>query len=320
MESGNDQTVEAVAEQPEGIGLADRTPAAVDRELLVRLVRKRLEKFVSLVPVVLVSEEPESVHDARVCSRRLQQALTVLFPQPRPRRVRRLERTLRRVRRALGEWRNCDVALELVARERRKTRSQSKRRAWELVTEYLRERRARQMALARQKVLRYDLPDFASRVQKLLDEPAGAKDGEAVGAVLRAGAETAWTRWQSTLAVAQETRDADDIHGFRIASKRLRYRIELLNDLGNKDVWTLIQWLKALQEAVGLWHDRQTLFQVTAECLARREFLLRETKAARTLLAELEKDRVDQRKVVEEIFRLAGKLPERQHVATSAEA
>lgn len=320
MTSGNDQAVEAVAEQPEGIGLADRTPAAVDRELLVRLVRKRLEKFVSLVPVVLVSEEPESVHDARVWSRRLQQALTVLFPQPRPRRVRRLERTLRRVRRALGEWRNCDVALDLVAKERRRTRSQTKRYSWGRVAEYLQARRTREMVSARRKLLKVDLTDFAGRVQKLIDLPEDAKDGEAVVTALRASVETAWTRWQSTLAVAQETRDVDDIHGFRIASKRLRYRIELLNDLGNKDVRTLIQWLKALQEAVGLWHDRQTLFQVTAECLGRPAFLLSESGAAQRLLAELERDRLRQKEAVQEIFRLAGELPERQHVATSAEA
>jgi len=47
-----------------------RDPAL--KSQLVKLARKRLERFVTLYPKALVSDDPEIVHDLRVASRRLQ--------------------------------------------------------------------------------------------------------------------------------------------------------------------------------------------------------------------------------------------------------
>lgn len=291
--------------QAEGIGLPGETPLAVDREAMPQLVRKRLEKFVSLVATVMAGDDPETVHDARVWSRRLQQSLTALSPKPMPGKARRQRRTLRRVRRALGEWRDCDVVVQLVTRERRRTRSRAKRHAWELVLEYVREKRIRQVLRARQKLLKHDRADFAGRVHKLLDRRAGDEGAQPLAASLRASVENAWVQRQSALAHAEESREAGDIHMFRIAIKRLRYRVELVHDLGDRNTQPLLDWLKELQEALGIWHDHQTLHQAIAEALARPDFLLRKADTARTLLAELEKGRSRQSARVDEIFRLA---------------
>lgn len=305
--SGDDQSVEAVAVESEVIGPANPKSSA-DRESVLRLVRKRLKKFMSFIPAVLRGEEVDAVHDVRVWSRRLQQSLTALSSKSPKKRVRRLRQTLRGVRRTLGEWRNCDVALDLLARERRRTRARTTPDCWKPVAEYAGEKRSRQITLAQRKLRKYDLADFSRRVQKWLDQFEEAKDGEALAA-LGASVETGWRQWHSALARARKTCETDDLHRFRIASKRLRYRIEMLRDLGNKDVRPVIQWLKALQEAVGLWHDQQSLRAVTAEALARPEFLLAESEAARSLLAELEKHRLRQSEAVEKIFHLAETPP-----------
>ena len=76
-----------------------RDPALKSK--LVKLARKRLERFVTLYPKALVSDEPEIVHDLRVASRRLQQALRVLPPHSKSVN-RKLFKVLRRVRRAFG--------------------------------------------------------------------------------------------------------------------------------------------------------------------------------------------------------------------------
>ncbi len=55
--------------------------SASAQKTLLELVDKRLEKFVSLVPRVLVSDRPDLIHDIRVYSRRLQQVIRVFFPQ-----------------------------------------------------------------------------------------------------------------------------------------------------------------------------------------------------------------------------------------------
>ena len=306
MMSGSAEAVEPTASPIEQIALADGSLVRVDRDVLARLMEKRLHRFWSLVPKVMGGDGPEAVHDVRVWSRRLQQSLAALFPKPRRGKVRRLRRTLQRVRRSLGEWRDCDVVLELVAREQRRTRSRAKKQAWEAVSDYLREKRNHELLLAQKKLLKYELPDLAGRAQQLLDSPAGEGNNELVISSLRGRIESAWAQWHSALAQSRKTRQAGDIHAFRIASKRLRYRIELAQDLGDEGTRPLLSFLKKLQEALGVWHDRQTLHQAIAETMARPQFLLRQPDAARVLLVELQKDRLRQNAAVDQIFRLAG--------------
>ena len=61
----------------------------------------------------------------------------------------------------LGEWRNCDVLLEIVARQQRRTRSEAKRRAWGFVRDYLLQKRSKEVARAEKKLLRQDLGNYA---------------------------------------------------------------------------------------------------------------------------------------------------------------
>src|SRR5436309_2419640 len=44
------------------------------------LANERVGQFMKLLPQVLNSENPEAVHDLRVCGRRLQQVLVAMFP------------------------------------------------------------------------------------------------------------------------------------------------------------------------------------------------------------------------------------------------
>ena len=83
----------------------------------------------------------------------------------------------------------------------------------------------------------------------------------------------------------------NDLHAFRIATKDLRYRTELLYDVGHRQLKAQLKWLADLQDAIGVWHDRQVLDEAVAAAVARAEILLNELQSARILLAELEKDR-----------------------------
>ena len=49
--------------------------------------------------------------------------------------------------------------------------------------------------------------------------------------------------------------------------------------------------LAALQDALGVWHDRQVLHRTIAEAVARPEVLLNMPQTARIFLAQLETDR-----------------------------
>ena len=305
MDGENEQKIEsAVGHMQPAAPVAESSDSQVVRRALTRLLRKRVKKFMALAPAARANAEPKTVHDARVWSRRLQQAVGALFPKPRSGKVRRLRRTPRRIRRALGEWRNCDVLLEMVAKQQRRTRSEDKRRAWALVRDYLLQKRSKEVARAEKKMLRVDLGDYTELAQRLLDQPP-EETAEVLMERLRDSARRAWSKWQNALSRAQETRAAEDLHGLRIATKDLRYRTELLYDVGHSQVKAHLNWLAELQDPLGVWHDRQVLDQAVAEAVARAEILLTELKAARILLAVLETDRIRQSQEVEKIFRLA---------------
>lgn len=241
----------------------------------------------------------------------MQQAISAFFPKPRPGKVRRLRRTPRRIRRALGEWRNCDVLLEIVAKQQRRTRSEAKRRAWGFVRDYLLQKRSKEVARGEKKLLRRDLGNYPAVAQKLIDRPPD-ESPEILMQRLCDSVQEAWTQWQSACTRAQETRAVNDLHAFRIATKDLRYRTELLYDIGHRQLKGQLKWLADLQDAIGVWHDRQVLDQGIAAAVARAEILLNELQSARILLAELEKDRSRQGAAVDKIFRLATNYPGRQ--------
>ena len=289
---------------PAASPLAEAPDSVAVRPALTRLLRKRLKKFVALAPEVRSDAVPKTIHDVRVWSRRLQQAIAALFPKPRSGKVRRLRRAPRRIRRALGEWRNCDVLIEIVAKQHRRTRSEAKRQAWKVVGDYLLQKRSKEVARAEKKVLREDLGDYAARAERVL-RLAADESPEILARRLGESAQEAWIAWQSGLARAQETGATADLHAFRIATKVLRYRTELLYDAGAKQWKAQLRSLAILQDAIGVWHDRQVLHRAVAEALGRAEVLLNEMQAVRILLAELQKDRSRQADEVEKIFSLA---------------
>jgi CHAD domain-containing protein len=306
---GDAQPAAALAEAPDSITV---------RRALTRLLRKRVKKFVALAPAVRTDADPKTVHDLRVWSRRVQQAVSAFFPKPRSGKVRRLRRTPRQIRRVLGEWRNCDVLLENVAQRQRRMRSEAKRLAWAFVRDYLLQKRKKEVARAAKKLLGQDLGDFAALAQRLLGEPT-EETPEVLMARLRDSAQRAWTKWQTALSRAQETQAVDDLHDFRIATKDLRYRTELLYDVGERQLKARLKWLADLQEVLGVWHDRQVLHQAVAEAVGRTEILLKQLPTARILLAELEADQSRQSRDVERIFRLAMEHAENRQMESSSE-
>jgi CHAD domain-containing protein len=280
------------------------TAESVTSKKLLAVTHKRLEKFVSLFAKVLVSDDPDTIHDARVWSRRLQEAFRVLFPKPRTGKNRKLVRTLRQVRRALGNWRNTDVTIGLIDDKLNSARTSAANTGWDLVKDYLQERRERQMARAREELSRHDIAQFVTRTQSVLQPNGLQQEPEEL---LKQSVEAALTNWHDALQKAKESSQADQIHALRIAGKRLRYRAELLAELGNASVKPRVKSLKLLQDALGNWHDRYVLLQLIAEFIGRPDFLVENLVAGRALLAQMEKERHKNELTVSAILKRAEK-------------
>jgi CHAD domain-containing protein len=271
---------------------------------LLAVTQRRLEKFVSLFAKLLVSDHPDTIHDTRVWSRRLQEAFRVLFPQPRTGKSRKLVRTLRQVRRALGDCRNVDVTLALIDNKLTAATAAGAHESWDLVRDYLREKRTRLGAQARDELTRHDIAQFVTRTQSLLEPDGLAQQPEEL---LKQSLTKALADWNEALQNVQENPEVDQIHALRISGKRLRYRAELLADLGDASVKRRIKSLKLLQDELGNWHDRYVLLQVIAEFIGRPDFLVDRPEIGHALLTEMERERENNADAVNAILKTAEK-------------
>lgn len=258
---------------------------------LAALAAEPLARLASVARPLLATDDPEAVHDARVATRRLQQILTTLAPPPRAKEIARLGHSLRRVRRALGEWRNYDVTLEAVAARRRGTRSPRRRALWDLVREHLEERRIDEMLRTRRSLLDEGLPSLPVRLRAVLTPLVESASTAEIARRIRERAAVAWSNWLSTFATAEARRDVPSIHALRIATKRLRYRAELAAALELPNVAAVVEWARRTQQRLGDWHDRQVLLRLLAETIARPERMLADLELAQTGLAELVRER-----------------------------
>ena len=82
--------------------------------LSVAILRQRLVSLLTAMPAAQSGDET-SVHQARVASRRLREALPVLGTSADAHALDRVDRRVRRITRALGPVRELDVALLLLA-------------------------------------------------------------------------------------------------------------------------------------------------------------------------------------------------------------
>jgi CHAD domain-containing protein len=157
-----------------------------------------------------------------------------------------------------------------------------------MVRDYLNERRERQIARAREELAQHDITQFVMRTQSLLQPDGLQQEPEEL---LKRSVEEGVAEWIKALQEAQESPQADQIHALRIAGKRLRYRAELLADLGDATAKPRVKALKLLQDKLGNWHDRVVLLQLIAEFIGRPDFLVDHPAAGRALLAEIERER-----------------------------
>jgi len=275
------------------------------RARLHKLLAKQLRNFTILFARTLAEEDADTVHDLRVCTRRLQQILTALVPEKNLSKARSVRRTLRRVRRALGSWRNCDVALQWVVRHERRASKPARKSGWRLVRESIAAERQEAIEGARRKLYKADGVTLAHRVQQLLALGQDRLGGADPHAVVRTAVADAAAQWRQALERAQADRSVQNIHALRIRTKRLRYWVELARDLGCSQVSALIGWFKLMQDRLGRWHDRQELGRFITRALANSDVLIAQPAVAVELLREVEKDLKISSREVEELFRLA---------------
>lgn len=199
----------------------------------------------------------EGVHQARVATRRLREAVPVAAVGLSGVRKRRLQRELRTMTRALGGVRECDVALGMLTELDLEAQPHLAGlvRLWR---RHLRERR---------RALRQDLVVACSdhRVTAL---------GARLDALVAARVTSTDERWRTRLARQLEDRArrlrarvegagplfvGERLHEVRIAAKQLRYALELVGECRLASVSGYLTRLKRVQDLLGRLHDLDVL-------------------------------------------------------------
>lgn len=223
-----------------------------------RLLARRCRQLLRQRTRVVMTGDEQAVHDLRVATRRLEEALEFFAPVLPSGPRKRLGRRARRIRRSLAQVRNVDVLLTLTREAGRRLTADERRGlaplARRLAVEARTLRSAGQgraglgVAGIRRRVLvlqqrLHPSPGFTlrQRSRQILEERI--RDvGEAVPAA--------------------RTGRAAAMHSLRIAIKRYRYALEIIEQSGVRKARRAIEAARVLQTVLGELHDLDVLIDL----------------------------------------------------------
>ena len=234
------------------------------RAALLVLLKQRLMTLIDAMPAAQAGDM-RSVHQARVASRRLREALPVLRASVDGHALSRVRRQVRRMTRALGPVRELDVALahldELAGRDIVSTRALGRVRQ-AVAHERLHRRRDMLSEITPGKVekLRHRLREVSSGEETPDSAPALDEVTGQVGKRAR--------RLLAAMERAGGLYLPDRLHAVRIAVKKLRYVMEIERELKRSRATARITQLKRLQDLLGRMHDFEILIDRTRQVQA----------------------------------------------------
>jgi len=229
------------------------------RPALLILLKQRLTTLLDAIPAAQ-GGDMRSVHQARVATRRLREAIPVLRASLNERALARAERQVRKMTRALGPVRELDVSLahldELATHHLVSVRALSR----------LRQAMSRERFVRRRELLAAITPGKMERLRERLGRAGdGERPAQSAGVGTEARAQVA--KRAGRLAAAVEQAGSlylpDRLHTVRIAAKKLRYALEIQRELKRSKSTARVTQLKRLQDLLGRMHDLEILIDRT---------------------------------------------------------
>lgn len=211
----------------------------------------------------------EEVHDLRVASRRLREALALFAPCFPERKVTRVAKLVKRITRRMGDLRNIDEALLFLSTLAPAQTSGCGPELAELKRTLTSEREGARATLATELAASH-----RSRLRRELQALAGSANPFAPGgfdpfAPLPPFAADALAERAEIVfrLIPDALKEADHAaqHRLRIAVKKLRYRVELLGPLFGEAGDELRAALKGHQDVLGKLHDMDVFAELVRE-------------------------------------------------------
>jgi CHAD domain-containing protein len=226
-----------------------------------RLWRKRLTELSQVWPDLL-DGRTTGLHKTRVATRRIREALPVVALAAPPAKVKKLGKKVRAVTRYLGPIRELDVELEMLEDQSRIDGISG--RAIETVR---REIATRRQALREELDEKPPVGDIKKLLKKLerISKKRGAKRDSRWRGVLATRLMRRAKRLGVALDHAGPLYAPERLHGLRIATKKLRYALEIAREAGAPGAALLVRTLKRQQERLGRLQDLQVLLRDVRE-------------------------------------------------------
>jgi CHAD domain-containing protein len=232
-----------------------------------QLIMERAAELVRHEAGTRAGEDIEALHDMRVASRRLREALEIFqfcFP---PKTYDRLYERVRRVTRALGQARNADVAVAYFSELLSASENLLEQVALQDILRRLAKCQARARAAMQKELDKVRPDDLSGRLEKIFDKlaqnPPARQRGPRIVLLLarRLLAQRLREVFARQRAITGEE-DAEGLHGLRIAVKKLRYALETLDFAAGENPKENLRFFKKLQTVLGDLHDRDVFIEI----------------------------------------------------------
>ena len=255
------------------------------------LLKQRLTTMLDAIPAAQAGDT-RSVHQARVATRRLREALPVLRTSVSGPALSRVRRQVRKMTRALGPVRELDVSIQHL--DDLAAQNLVSQRALNRVRHAL----ARERALRRREMLTAITPGKLERLREGLGKVSSGPEATQPAATLDEARRQAARRARRLLHAVERAGGlylADRLHAVRVAAKKLRYALEIERELRRARSTARITQLKRLQDLLGRMHDYEVLIDWTRKVQAEqagtdRTSTLELDTLIRTLEAECRRD------------------------------
>jgi CHAD domain-containing protein len=217
---------------------------------------RRLGRLAFQINQTIKSRDADAVHDLRVALRRFSQVLRVFKPCFRGKEARKIRRELKQIMDLAGEVRNCDIALNLMAKSQR-------RDITGLLTKVKDLRREAERALIA--FLRHWVDRKSSLKWRGIVASATTTNGEAFAKatiaktarrILPRAAQQFFKRGSEA---AKTKASPPDLHQFRISSKKFRYTLELFTSLYGPPLTSWLEKIRRGQRLLGDINDCETV-------------------------------------------------------------
>jgi len=222
------------------------------------LLLRRARELERQLPLAIQGNDT-GVHQARVASRRLREAVPVLAGDSKARR--KAEKKIRKLTQALGTVREMDVTVQILD-EFAQTNALP-RNALEDVRAHVIAERDRRRAVMLQRLRRIDTDRLRARLEEASIVAAVTDSAEWREALTSRVAQRV-KRLTMAIQAAGQMYAAEQLHAVRIATKKLRYALELIADARLAPVRPLVNTLKRAQDTLGKLHDLQVIEQHVA--------------------------------------------------------